>query len=391
MYTRTEYTCGTVALSATSGTAREFCQRIAREAEAAGGAFAYVFHSPEIFSPQDLAAAFRELAPGVPHAGCTTAGEITPAGLVAGNAVAVLLPKRCFSVMATMIRDISSGGMERITGAVERLRLDISQQTVTPDARSFAVCLIDGLCYAEEAITSAIHWGLDDIPLLGGSAGDDMRFKETTVLCNGKAAVDAVVIVLVNTSVPFHIFKTDNFVPTDTKLVVTASDPEQRIVHELNAEAAATEYASAIGMDPHSLGPFSFASHPVVVRVGADYYCRSIQKPNDDGSLSFFCAIDDGIVLTVAKPTGMVETTRAALDDVAKQLNGIDMILGFECTHRRLDAQNRQIARDVSDLYVSNNVIGFATYGEQYRSMHLNQTFTGVAFGHLPDPAKAAE
>ena len=391
MFTRTEYTCGMVALSATSGTAEEFCRHVGREAEAAGGAFAYVFHSPEIFSPHDLAEAFRLHAPHVPHAGCTTAGEITPAGLVAGNAVAVLLPKRCFTVMATMIREVSSGGMERITGAVERLRLDVNQNALSPDARSFAVCLIDGLCYAEEAITSAIHWGLDDIPLLGGSAGDDMRFQETTVFCNGEAAADAVVIVLVNTCVPFHIFKTDNFVPTDTKLVVTASDPEQRIVHELNAEAAATEYASAIGMDPHSLGPFSFASHPVVVRVGADYYCRSIQKPNDDGSLSFFCAIDDGIVLTVAKPTGMVESTRTALADVSKQLNGIDMILGFECTHRRLDAQNRQIARDVSDLYVQNNVIGFATYGEQYRSMHLNQTFTGVAFGHVPDPAKAAE
>jgi hypothetical protein len=26
-------------------------------------------------------------------------------------------------------------------------------------------------------------------------------------------------------------------------------------------------------------------------------------------------------------------------------------------------------------------VIGFNTYGEQYASMHLNQTFSGVAFG----------
>jgi hypothetical protein len=26
-------------------------------------------------------------------------------------------------------------------------------------------------------------------------------------------------------------------------------------------------------------------------------------------------------------------------------------------------------------------VVGFSTYGEQYRSMHVNQTFTGVAIG----------
>jgi hypothetical protein len=26
-------------------------------------------------------------------------------------------------------------------------------------------------------------------------------------------------------------------------------------------------------------------------------------------------------------------------------------------------------------------VVGFCTYGEQYMSMHVNQTFTGIAIG----------
>jgi hypothetical protein len=77
----------------------------------------------------------------------------------------------------------------------------------------------------------------------------------------------------------------------------------------------------------------------------------------------------------------MVETTRAALDDVEQRLGGIDMILGFDCVLRRLDAENRQVRRDISELYRDRRVVGFGTYGEQYRSMHLNQTFTGIAFG----------
>ena len=32
-----------------------------------------------------------------------------------------------------------------------------------------------------------------------------------------------------------------------------------------------------------------------------------------------------------------------------------------------------------------NNVIGFATYGEQFNAMHVNQTFTGVAIGAMSD------
>ncbi len=172
----------------------------------------------------------------------------------------------------------------------------------------FAICLIDGMSFAEEAVTAALHWGLDDIPLLGGSAGDNMKFSDTCIILNGEAAQNCAVLLLVRSKVPFRIFKTDNFVPTDHKLVVTRSDPDRRIVYEFNAAPAAEEYARIIGMDADSLSPLSFASHPLVVRVGGQYCCRSIQKMNDDGSLSFFCAIDDGIMLTVAEPEGMAQT-----------------------------------------------------------------------------------
>ncbi|MDP1092421.1 hypothetical protein Q6316_29700, partial [Klebsiella pneumoniae] len=70
---------------------------------------------------------------------------------------------------------------------------------------------------------------------------------------------------------------------------------------------------------------------------------------NSDGSLSFFCAIDDGVVLSVAQPLGMVETTKATLKDVEAKLGPIDMILGFDCVLRRLDARNRQVFRDISE------------------------------------------
>jgi hypothetical protein len=209
-----------------------------------------------------------------------------------------------------------------------------------------------------------------------------MKFETTTLISNGVVASDCAIVALVSTDVPFHVFKTENFLPTGEKLVVTASDPDRRIVREFNAGGAAEEFAAAIGIDAGALTPIAFASHPVVVRVGGEYYCRSIQKVNADGSLTFFCAIDDGIVLTIAQPKGMVESTRAELRKVGERLGGIDMVLGFDCVLRRLDAQNRQVIREISELYRNNNVIGFGTYGEQYRSMHLNQTFTGIAFGH---------
>jgi len=153
-------------------------------------------------------------------------------------------------------------------------------------------------------------------------------------------------------------------------------------VFELNAEPAALEYANAVGVEPRSLAPMSFAAHPVIVRVGGDYYCRSIQRVNPDNSLSFFCAIDDGVVLTVAEPKDMVKSMAAELERLDAAIGGVDLVLGFECVLRRLDAENRQVKHMISDLYRRYNVAGFHTYGEQFNAMHLNQTFTGVAIGH---------
>jgi hypothetical protein len=102
---------------------------------------------------------------------------------------------------------------------------------------------------------------------------------------------------------------------------------------------------------------------------------------NDDGSLSFFCAIDDGVVLTVAEPRDMVKSMEAEMEHLDEAVGGVDFVLGFECVLRRLDAENRQMKRKVSELYRRYHVVGFHTYGEQYNAMHLNQTFTGVAIG----------
>lgn len=362
--------------------ADEFARAVAEEAAAIDAGFALLFFSQQVMDAESLSAALKLHAPGLAHAGCSTAGEITPAGLEEGHVLAMLFPQRSFTAVSAMIRNLSSSGMDDIAGEVEELRRTLYARTgSTHSGNVFALCLIDGLSYAEEAVTSAIHWGLDDIPLIGGSAGDDLKFQTTALISNGLVDSDCAIIILMATEIPFHVFKTENFVPTEDKLVVTSSDPERRIVHEFNAGVAAEEFAAAVGIVHGAMTPLSFASHPVVVRVGGEYYCRSIQKMNADGSLSFFCAIDDGIVLSIAKPTGMVESTRTALKSVSERLGGIDMILGFDCVLRRLDARNRQVFRDISELYRANNVIGFGTYGEQYRSMHLNQTFIGIAFG----------
>lgn len=329
-----------------------------------------------------LAHTLNQVFPGVPVSGCSTAGEIGPSGMMQGGLLLIAFPRHGFRVHSELITDIDRFGVERATGAARRLKSHIcpaSERLARENV--FALLLVDGLSNAEENIVAAIHWELDDIELIGGSAGDGICFQRTVMMHNGRVAQRAAILMMIETDYPFRVFKTQNFEPTGIKLVVTAADTENRVVYELNAEPAAREYASAIGLRPDDLGPFSFASYPLVVKVGGDYYCRSIRNMNPDGSLSFFCAIDEGIVFTVARPRDILSSTEAALQELDTALGGIDLVVGFDCILRRLDAETRQIRHQMDELYRKYSVTGFHTYGEQYNAMHLNQTLTGIAFG----------
>ena len=334
---------------------------------------------------EPLTAALQEAFPGIPISGCSTAGQITLSGMANGGVLLVAFPKSGFKIHAGLVEEASRFGVERATDLARRLKNKIGAGT-DQRVQAFAVLLVDGLSNVEEQIVAAVHWATEDIPLVGGSAGDSLSFDRTAIIYDGRIYDDAAGLLLIETDRPFRVFKTQNFEPTPIKLVVTAADAENRIVHELNAEPAAREYATAIGLLPDDLGPFSFASYPLVVRVGDDYYCRSIRNMNADGSLSFFCAIDEGLVFTVARPNDMLKATAGTLDDIAREIGPVDLVLGFDCVLRRLDAENRQVRHQMEELYKHHRIVGFHTYGEQFNAMHLNQTLTGIAFGTQPRP-----
>jgi len=322
--------------------------------------------------------------PSMVICGCSTSGEVTPDGFSNQSTLVLLLPAEHFTLSAMLIDEISTSGMDDIADRA-RDHLHHFQTTYAPKPEQvFTTLLIDGLTYSEEAVTSSLHRGLGDIPIIGGSAGDDLQFTGTTQLLQNKAYTNSAVVVLTECRLPFMLFNEHNLIPTEHKLVVTDADPDKRLVREFNAEPAAVAYAKAIGLAPDELTPMSFASHTVVVRVGGEYHCRAIQKMNPDLSLTFFCAIDTGLVLTVARSEGMVRSTRDAIDRFEHHLGSVSMMIGFDCIYRRLDAQHRNATGRIETLYTNKNFVGFNSYGEQYHSMHVNQTFTGVAFGKRP-------
>jgi hypothetical protein len=249
---------------------------------------------------------------------------------------------------------------------------------------SFAMLLVDGLCREEDALVAAIAPALGATPLFGGSAGDGLDFARAPVIAGGRLREGAAVLAVVRTRCDVEVFRFDNFRPTPRRMVVTRADPEARLVHELNAEPAAAEYARVAGLDPYRLDPHAFAAHPVVVRLGGRHHVRAIQKAEGDGALRFFSAIEEGLVLTLAEQVDIVAHLRGALEGLSRQ-GRPDAILGFDCILRKLEAEQAQAGRALSRVLAEHGVVGFSTYGEQHNGLHVNQTFTGVAL-YPPEP-----
>jgi hypothetical protein len=336
-----------------------------------------------------LATAF----PGVQVAGCSTAGEMTPEGIsdntivVAGLArSAFTVVSRCLTGLATLaVREAQQFAADAVrehrqkTGGISIQFNDPGTEGI-PE-QTFALLLTDGMCHLEEKLVCALSGSLHNIPLIGGSAGDGLRFRNTQVIHGGKAYSDAAVFALITCRFPMMTFSCSHFSPTPIKLVVTSADVDRRIVRELNGAPAAAEYAAAVGLEGQPLSASCFAAHPVVVRVGGGYYVRSIKQVNEDGSLSFLCAIDEGIVLSLARANDIVGSAERTFEKVRASIGAPRLVLAFECVYRRVEAELQQADRKLSDIYRNNNVVGFHTYGEQFKTLHLNQTFSGIAIG----------
>lgn len=309
--------------------------------------------------------------------GCTTAGELGENGYTENEIVAIGLPAANFAVKSVFVDDLTHIRAGERTAQMIHNRNALT--TLHPEWSSeFAFLMVDGLSLREDALASELSMGLGPVPLFGGSAGDGEAFGKTHVLYQGAMHQNAAVLLQVRSNCPVHVFKADHLRPTNQRMVVTSADPVRRVVHEINAEPAAREYARILGKDPEQLSSFTFAAHPVVVRIGDQTHVRAIQKVDDSGDLLFFSAIDEGMVLTLAEPDNMAEHLDRELSALsAKQAPA--MILGCDCLLRRVEATQKQVMGDISNVLSKHRVVGFSTYGEQVNSMHVNQTFTGVA------------
>jgi hypothetical protein len=319
---------------------------------------------------------------GVEVVGCTTAGEIGSAGYRDHSLTGASFPAGDFTAVCRGIsglQQFNSGvGEAVVADLLGRLENRAPSATAT---NSFALLLIDGLSVREEAVTYILQNALGKLPLVGGSAGDGLNFCDTQVYFEGSFHSDSATLILVTTPLPFKLFKTQHYVAMDDRMVVTDADAERRLVKEINGLPAAQEYARVLGLDAGALDPTRFAASPVVVLIDGTTYVRSIQRVNPDGSLTFFCAIENGVVLRSAKGVDLLKNLEEAFSRIRAEIGPPQLVLGCDCVLRKLEVLPSLQKDRVVEVFQKNNTVGFNTYGEQFNGVHINQTLVGIAIG----------
>lgn len=332
--------------------------------------------------PDAVVAALAARFPASKVIGCTTAGEILDDGHAKGALIVSAITSPTVRWAVRVVKELGALDEARARAVADELfaELGTSRERVDPD-HHFCLTFIDGLSMKEEHVVSVMADALEGIPLIGGSAGDDLTFTGTKVFANGEALSGAAVFVLGDSKHGFEVVKHQHYKTTPRSVVITKADVPNRRVYEMDGLPAVEAYGRALGLRPEEVTADVCFMNPLTFLYGNQIYVRSIQRIEPDQSIVFYCGIEEGMVLGIGGHEEMVAALDRDLSALARDGGRADVFIAFNCILRALESDKRSLFDDVGRALskAAKHVIGFDTYGEQLNGIHINQTLVGLA------------
>lgn len=343
----------------------------------------FVFSSTQQ-DPVQVARCLSNRFPHTPMVGCSTAGEHLNGEHFRGSLVLSGLVESGVRWQTALIDDLEAFDRDVAEKRVEDLFEGFSIQRESFDPRNyFCLLFVDGLSGQEEKVIASLADALEGIEIAGGSAGDDLAFRETFVYHNGNAHKHAAVVLFgEKNGAEVAFLKHQHFKATSRSVVITQANPQTRTVYEMDGYPAIEAYAAALGLSPQEVTNEITFLHPVLFECDGEMYVRSIQAITEDGAIKFYCAVEEGMVLDIAGHKEMPVALGEAFLPSMRDAEPFDFLLGFHCILRALEAKQKGIESSLGETYrrISRAMVAFDTYGEQLNGLHINQTLVAVSF-----------
>jgi hypothetical protein len=337
----------------------------------------------------DLALLGSELAArGVRRVvGASTGRIISVQGFEPHGIAGFHLPSGRFATADTVLDDVAAMGLPELRARVHQLRVELSGGPGAAFEHRFALLLVDAEARCEERLAAVLGMELNGVPLIGGSAGD-LYFNplghppgSTRLLYHGGATRGAAILCLVASASPVIAYCHNHYMPSDKKFVITDADPARRVVREIDGRPALAVYAAACGFRRPPRESRDFAPFPLMIRIGGHYYARGMQRIYPDGALEFACALEPGLVVALAKPGDMIASLDELFAGMRRRIGAPELVIGVDCAARTAYMERQGLAKGIEALLRDHCVTGFSSLGEQFNTIHANNSFTclGVA------------
>lgn len=323
---------------------------------------------------KEITLLLKEKFPNATSIGCTSCGEISKEGIKDGLSIISFDNSIDFRVMV----------MENIDGApityIEKLK---KLKEGFKKENSIVFEMTDGLSNSEEKSIAVINsvFEEDKIPVVGGSAADDLSFTQTLLSYNGEIYSDATVLALIhNKNGKIFVYKENIYEPTEHEFVVTKANPEERKIYELDGKPIIKAYAEALNISEKDITNY-FMSNPLAKMIGDEAFIFSFKKVEEDNSLSLYARIYRNSYVTLLKPKDPLRVLEDTMALIHKEIPKVAGSIVVNCIFRTLLFNDKKVTDGfINKLSKLSPFAGITSYGEQLNNKHLNQTMVIICF-----------
>ena len=362
--------------------AKDLCSRLKQSPQSYS---AVIFFASSSYDFALLSAELHQYFPQAEVIGTTTAGEITPAGFTTDSIVLNALSDASSRFKGVLIEDadkfpiIYKKDIEKAAGEA-----GISLSSPNAGKNAFAISLICGLLNAEEGLLSLMYSLIKDPEFLiaGGSAGDDLKFKSTSVCYNGRVTTNGGVFLFVRTNAHFENYKENIFQRSGKSVMLTDVNPETRKVLAIDGKNPRKRYAEVLGISESQVEGATL-DHPFGRVFGDNVFIASLVQFGNDGMLDMYARVLQGSEQEILEPMDLVSIAESSCQELMKRVPRPGCIILFNCILRTLGFKQKNQTALVSSIWNKYFPFysGFSTYGEQYGHINSNQTLVALVIG----------
>jgi len=332
-------------------------------------ALAIVFGSSR-FDQAPLLHGVRSVLGDIPLAGESTAGEIVSEGPLTYHVVVWLAASK------TLLCNLGVGE------AADRTPREAGQHVAQSAIRGFQglrkglLLFGDGLLTGYAEILRGIQEVLGTSALIvGGMAGDDLRFAQTYQYANERVLSRAVVGILLGGPVALGVGCDHGFAPISKPRRITRA--RANILYELDRKPATSVYEEYLGSElVERMRQTGFTRQRLAYPLGIQCepadprLLRNVVSFGEDGSLLCSGEIPEGgwLQLMIGNHTLALEAARRAAQEAIQPLNRVAGVLVFDSIARRKLLGPRYAAMEIAQIRQvigpSTPLAGCYTYGE---------------------------